>query len=178
MTAPAQEAETPFDGEKAPASPRADLVTAALLFALGIAIMQQAWQMPRFVEQSGTGLTAPGIVPGFYGSMIAVLSAVLGLRALRRGGWAVGGARSKARGDARRLLTAAALGVLYAGVLVGRVPFWLASALFVFAFTTAFEWDERPERRVRRVIEAALIGLGTGLAVTLVFEKLFLLRLP
>jgi putative tricarboxylic transport membrane protein len=68
--------------------------------------------------------------------------------------------------------------VLYAGVLVGRVPFWLASALFVFAFTAAFEWNRGPERRARRILEAALIGLGTGLAVTLVFEKLFLLRLP
>lgn len=178
MTAPAQEAESPFDGEKAPASPRADLVTAAVLMALGIAILQQAWQMPRFVEQSGTGLTAPGIVPGFYGAMIALLSAVLGLRALRRGGWAARAPRGKATSDTRRLLTAAALGVLYAGVLVGRVPFWLASALFVFAFTTAFEWEQGPQRRARRIAEAALIGLGTGLAVTLVFEKLFLLRLP
>ena len=172
------EAESPFGGEKAPASPRADLVTAAVLFPLGIAIVQQAWEMPRFVEQSGTGLTAPGIVPGFYGTMIALLSAVLGLRALRRGGWAVRAPRGKATDDGRRLLTAALLGVLYAGVLVGRVPFWLASALFVFAFTTAFEWEQGPERRARRVAEAALIGLGTGLAVTLVFEKLFLLRLP
>jgi putative tricarboxylic transport membrane protein len=171
------EAATPFEGEKAPASPRADLVTAAVLFALGIAIVQQAWGMPRFVEQSGTGLTAPGIVPGFYGVMIALLSVVLGLRAVRRGGWAVRGARGSAA-DARGLATAAVLGVLYAGVLVGRVPFWLASAVFVFAFTTAFEWAQGPERRVRRIVEAALIGLGTGLAVTLVFEKLFLLRLP
>jgi putative tricarboxylic transport membrane protein len=174
----APEAVTPLDGEKAPASPRADLVTAALLCALGVAIMAQAWSMPRFVEQSGTGLTAPGIVPGFYGAMIAMLSVVLGLRAVRRGGWAVRGSRGVAPGDGRRLLTAAVLGVAYAGVLVGRVPFWLASALFVFAFTTAFEWDQGSERRVRRVVEAALIGLGTGLAVMLVFEKLFLLRLP
>jgi putative tricarboxylic transport membrane protein len=174
----APEAATPLDGEKAPASPRADLVTAAVLFALGVAILHQAWQMPRFVEQSGTGLTAPGIVPGFYGAMIALLSGVLGLRAVRRGGWAVRGSRSGVPGDGRRLLTAAVLGVLYAGVLVGRVPFWLASALFVFAFTTAFEWDQGPERRARRIVEAALIGLGTGLGVMLVFEKLFLLRLP
>jgi putative tricarboxylic transport membrane protein len=171
------EAATPFEGEKAPASPRADLVTAAVLMALGLAILQQAWQMPRFVEQSGTGLTAPGIVPGFYGVMIALLSAVLGLRAVRRGGWAVRGARGSAQ-DARRLATAALLGVLYAGVLVGRVPFWMASALFVCAFTVAFEWGQGPGGRARRVAEAALIGLGTGLAVTLVFEKLFLLRLP
>ncbi|BDG75278.1 tripartite tricarboxylate transporter TctB family protein [Roseomonas fluvialis] len=178
MSEAAQEAESPFDGEKAPASPRADLVTAAVLFALGIAIVQQAWNMPRFVEQSGTGLTAPGIVPGFYGAMLSLLAGVLGLRAMRRGGWAVRAARAKATDDGRRLLTAAVLGVMYAGVLVGRVPFWMASALFVFAFTTAFEWDQGPERRLRRVVEAALIGLGTGVAVTMVFEKLFLLRLP
>lgn len=172
------EAESPFDGEKAPASPRADLVTAAVLFALGVAIVVQALAMPRFVEQSGTGLTAPGIVPGFYGIMIALLSAVLGLRAIRRGGWAVRGKATGTPGDGRKLLIASALGILYAGVLVGRVPFWAASALFVFAFTTVFEWDQAPERRVRRMLEAAAIGLGTGIAVMLVFERLFLLRLP
>lgn len=172
------EAESPFDGEKAPASPRADLITAAVLFALGVAIVQQALAMPRFVEQSGTGLTAPGIVPGFYGVMIALLSLVLGLRAMRRGGWAVHGAASAPTGDGRRLAIAALLGVLYSGVLVGRVPFWAASALFVFAFTTVFEWDQAPERRLRRIAEAAAIGLTTGITVMLAFEKLFLLRLP
>lgn len=171
-------APSPFEGEKAPASPRADLVTAAVLFVLGMAIMGHAWQMPRFVEQSGTGLTAPGIVPGFHGTMIALLSVVLGLRALRRGGWSARGPAARGGTDGRRLLLAAVLGVAYAGVMVGRLPFWLASALFVFAFTAAFEWLEAPERRLRRLIEAAAIGLGTGIAVTLVFEKLFLLRLP
>lgn len=172
------EAPSPFAGEKAPASPRADLLTAAVLFVLGVAIVGHAFQMPRFVEQSGTGLTAPGIVPGFHGTMIALLSVVLGIRAIRRGGWAARGPLAQGGGEGRRLALAAGLGVLYAGVLVGRVPFWAASALFVFAFTTAFEWNQEPERRARRVIEAAAIGLGTGLAVTLVFEKLFLLRLP
>jgi len=172
------EAPSPFAGEKAPASPRADLVTATVLFVFGVAIVGHAFQMPRFVEQSGTGLTAPGIVPGFHGSMIALLSVVLGLRALRRGGLAARGAVAQGGGDGRRLALAAVLGVIYAGVLVGRVPFWLASALFVFAFTTAFEWHEDSARRARRVIEAAAIGLGTGVTVMLVFEKLFLLRLP
>ena len=172
------EAESPFDGEKAPASPRADLVTAAVLFALGVAIVQQALAMPRFVEQSGTGLTAPGIVPGFYGVMIALLSLLLGLRAVQRGGWAVRGTSMNAAGDGRKLCLAALLGVLYSGVLVGRVPFWVASAVFVFAFITIFEWDLGPERRWRRIAEAAAIGLCTGIGVMLVFEKLFLLRLP
>ena len=172
------DAPSPFDGEKAPASPRADLVTAAVLFALGVAILVQAWQMPRFAEQSGTGLTAPGIVPGFYGVVIALLSVLLGMRAVARGGWAVRGAAAGDTADRRQLATAAVLGLLYAGVLVGRLPFWIASALFVFAFTTAFEWELGPQGRARRVVEAAAIGLGTGVAVMLVFEELFLLRLP
>ncbi|MBR0648423.1 tripartite tricarboxylate transporter TctB family protein [Roseomonas terrae] len=172
------DAASPFEGEKAPASPRADLVTAAVLCVFGIAVVTQAWQMPRFVEQSGTGLTAPGIVPGFYGVVIALLSIVLGMRAIRRGGWAVRGAAQGSAADRRQLATAAVLGVVYAGGMVGRVPFWLASALFVFAFTTAFEWELGPQGRLRRVIEAALIGIGTGIGVMLVFEKLFLLRLP
>jgi hypothetical protein len=171
------DATSPIDGEKAPASPRADLVTAAVLFTLGIAIVVQAWQMPRFVEQSGTGLTAPGIVPGFHGVVISLLSVILALRAVGRGGWAARGAAGGAS-DRRQLTIAAVLGLVYAGVLVGRVPFWLASALFVFAFTMAFEWDLGPRGRVRRIVEAALIGLGTGAAVMLVFERLFLLRLP
>lgn len=171
-------APSPFEGEKAPASPRADLVTAAVLFALGVAIVQQAIAMPRFVEQSGTGLTAPGIVPGFHGAMIALLSVVLGIRAMRRGGWAAHGPVARGGTDGRRLAIAAALGILYAGVMVGRVPFWLASALFVFAFTATFEWDAGPAGRTRRIVDAAAIGLGTGIAVTLVFERLFLLRLP
>ena len=88
------------------------------------------------------------------------------------------GAGGSNAADRRQLATATLLGLLYAGVMVGRLPFWLASALFVFTFTAAFEWEPGPRGRLRRVIEAALIGLGTGIAVMLVFERLFLLRLP
>jgi hypothetical protein len=174
-----EEAASPFAGERAPLPPRADLWTAAVLLAFGLGVVALALRMPTFVEQSHTGLTAPGIVPGFHGAVIALLSILLGLRALRRGALR-GGAHGQALapGDGRRLAIAAALGILYAGVLVGRLPFWLASALFVFAFTTAFEWENGSQGRARRLVEAALLGLGTGLAVMLVFERVFLVRLP
>ncbi len=173
------EAQSPLQGDRAPLPPRADLYTAAVLLAFGLGVMALAWNMPTFVEQSRTGLTAPGIVPGFHATVISLLAIVLGLRAVRRGALrqaAAAGARPA--GDARRLLTAAALGVLYAGVLVGRLPFWAATALFVFAFTTAFEWEQGPAGRLRRILEAAALGLGTGIAVMLVFERIFLVRLP
>jgi putative tricarboxylic transport membrane protein len=171
---------SPFAGDRAPLPPRADLATAAVLFALGLGVVSLAWRMPRFVEQSGTGLTAPGIVPGFYGVVIALLALLLGARALRRGALRPDAARglALAPGDGRRLLQAAVLGTLYAGFLIGRLPFWMAVALFVFAFTAGFEWERGPRGRARRVLEAALLGLGTGWAVTWVFERIFLVRLP
>ncbi|MBW8269803.1 tripartite tricarboxylate transporter TctB family protein [Caldovatus aquaticus] len=177
----APEVHSPFAGERAPVSPRADLLAAAVLLAFGLAVLALSLRMPTFAEQSGTGLTAPGIVPGFHGTVIALLALVLGLRAVRRGalrGGAPGPARAPRRQDALRLSAAAALGTLYAGFLVGRLPFWLATALFVFAFTAGFEWPRGPAGRGRRLAEAAALGLGTGWAVQLVFEDLFLVRLP
>jgi putative tricarboxylic transport membrane protein len=172
-------AQSPFAGDRAPLPPRVDLYTAAVLFAFALGVVALAWNMPTFVEQSRTGLTAPGIVPGFHGVVVAILAGVLGVRAVRRGALRAGTqGRALEPGDARSLGTAALLGVLYAGVMVGRLPFWLASALFVFAFCAAFEWSAGPQRRVRRLIEAALLGLGTGLVVSLVFERVFLVRLP
>jgi putative tricarboxylic transport membrane protein len=174
-----EDAQSPFAGDRAPLPARADLCTAAALLAFGLGVLALAWNMPTFVEQSHTGLTAPGIVPGFHATVISLLAIVLGLRAVRRGALRQAGARGgRPRGDGRRLLIAAALGVLYAGVLVGRLPFWAASALFVFAFTTAFEWEQGAAGRPRRILEAAALGLGTGLAVMLVFERIFLVRLP
>ncbi|QYU70672.1 tripartite tricarboxylate transporter TctB family protein [Leptolyngbya sp. 15MV] len=174
-----ESAPSPFAGDRAPLPPRADLYTAAVLFCFALAVLAVAWTMPTFVEQSGTGLTAPGIVPGFHATIVAILSLLLGLRAIRRGALRQPGSRrALGPGDARSLGTAAALGVLYAGVMVGRLPFWLASAIFVFAFCAAFEWSQGPQGRARRLIEAAALGLGTGLAVMLVFERVFLVRLP
>jgi putative tricarboxylic transport membrane protein len=177
----APEAQSPFGGDRAPLPPRADLITAAVLLAFGLGVVALSLGMPTFVEQSGTGLTAPGIVPGFHGTVIALLAVLLGLRAVRRGALRArpaAAAAARAGGGHWRLPLAAGLGTLYAGVLVGRLPFWLASALFVFAFIAAFEWPDAAGRRARRLLEAALIALGTGWAVTLVFERFFLVRLP
>jgi putative tricarboxylic transport membrane protein len=182
MTPPApppEEAESPFSGDRAPLPPRWDLVTAAVLLAFGLGVMALAWRMPTFVEQSHTGLSAPGIVPGFHATVIVLLALLLGLRAMRRGALAAQPARGAyAKGDAARLLIAAALGTLYAGVMVGRLPFWAASAIFVFAFVAVFEREQGPQGRARRLLEAAAIGLGTGIVVMLVFERVFLVRLP
>jgi hypothetical protein len=60
------------------------------------------------------------------------------------------------------------------------VPFWLATALFVFVAIAALRWGERRARGElgRGLLVAALCAAGTAASVTLVFQELFLVRLP
>jgi putative tricarboxylic transport membrane protein len=115
--------------------------------------------------------------------VIGVLSIWLGMRSLRGGALASGRAgqgKSEAGNSTARLALAAGLGLLFVVGLIGRMPFWLAAAIFVTLFIAAFEWRPGlgPAERVRPVATALLQGLVTGVVVTLVFERLFLVRLP
>jgi hypothetical protein len=60
-------------------------------------------------------------------------------------------------------------------LLVGRLPFWLATTLFVAGFTGVFTEGQPP---LRRLSVAVASGLLTSLMVVLVFERIFLVRLP
>ena len=167
------------------APPRTDLWIAAVFFVFGAAVACLAFLMPTYADQRGEIYTAPGLVPGFYGIVIVLLSVWLGVRAIRQGALGVDAGdgataeRGTRSGDAR-LALAAGLGLFFVVGLIGRVPFWLASAVFVTLFTVLFEWQpgQAWQIRARRIGEAVAIGFATGAAVTLVFEKVFYVRLP
>ena len=169
-----------------PATPRADLWIAVVFFVFGATAAWLAFLMPTFTNQRGEIYTAPGLVPGFYGIVIVVLSVWLGARAIRQGALGADAAADSTTAEPgthngnARLALAAGLGLLFVVGLIGRVPFWLASAIFITLFTVLFEWQPGQVRQVRarRIGEAALIGLATGAVVTLVFEKIFYVRLP
>ncbi|HEX2890809.1 tripartite tricarboxylate transporter TctB family protein [Vineibacter terrae] len=164
-----------------PLPPRYDLWTAAVFFCVGTAILWLCWQMPTYREQ-GEIYTAPGLVPALHGVIITVLSLWLGFRAIGRGALhAPREAAAPREGYSNtRLFLAAALCLVFAVGLVGQLPFWLAAAIFVFAFATLFEWQPglAPRERARRMAIAAVTGLATGGIVVLVFERVFLVRLP
>lgn len=166
-----------------PLPPRVDLVTAAVFFAAGVAVIYAAWLMPRFEEQLGQIYTAPGLVPALYGTVIAVLALWLAARSIGRGALARGGAGTRARREGysnARLALAAVLCLAFAVGMVGRLPFWLATAIFVFLFILLFEWRAgQPWReRLRPIATAALLAGATGALVMLVFQRVFLVRLP
>lgn len=161
---------------------KADFITGLVLIALGIATVVESLRMPRFEDLDINPYTVPGLVPGVLGLVILVLGAALFARAARAGGWRLGIATSRWRPDpgTRNLALAAALCLGYAAILVGRLPFWLATFLFVFGFVALFEW--RPDRtgaaRLRALAFACGYAALVAAAVTLVFQRVFLVRLP
>ena len=182
MTEATQETPSLLPHEE-PLPPRWDLYIAAAFLSLGIAIIAGAAAMPTFYERLQQTYTAPGLVPALHGAVIGLLAIWLASRAVARG------ALRQAPADTTeprvgysnfRLAVAALLCLAFAAGMVGRLPFWFATGLFVFAFTVLFEWQEGVawRERLRPLATAAAVAAGTALAVTLVFEKLFLVRLP
>lgn len=164
---------------------RADLITGLVLVAFGVAVLAESYGMPRLEERNIDPWTAPGLVPGMLGIIIALLGAVLTLRSFLAGALRPrvplpADDAAEARASRARLLLCATLCLAYALLLVGRAPFWLATGLFVFAFIAVFEWrrgdDIRP--RARKLTVAGVLAVAAMLAIPYLFERLFLVRLP
>jgi putative tricarboxylic transport membrane protein len=119
------------------------------------------------LERYGAALyTAPGLVPGLLGLVLLVLGVALALRSRP-----LAAASAAFRWGNTPLVLMLCLS--YAIGLVGRVPFWLATFLFVTAFIAIFEYPAR-----RQMALAPLYGAATSLIVTYLFETVFLVRLP
>lgn len=154
---------------------RADFFGGAVWIALGLGIVVACWRMDRFTQMGATLYTMPGLVPGIVGAVLMVLGALLMLRA-----W-----RERATGHDTdmleplvngRVLRFAAACLAYALGLVGRMPFWLGTALFIAVAVALFAPPAQPP--ARRYGLAVLIGLVTALLISTVFERIFLVRLP
>lgn len=163
---------------------RVDLVTGLVLLALGLATTVESYRMPRLEERSIDPWTVPGLVPGFLGIIIAVLGLALAMRSLAAGGLTApsqtGIDVAEVRAGRFRFFLCLVLCIVYAVGLVGRLPFWLATGLFVFVFIAAFEWNSGDDSRAR-TIKLAIAAVIAGAAATIVpfvFETLFLVRLP
>ena len=162
-------------------SPRADLWSALGWIVLGAAIIAASWRMDRLERLGATLYTAPGLVPGILGAAIALLGVLLAIRS--RAGLAAAPRAAPAdehRGGAGRVAVVLVLCLGYAVGLVGHIPFWLGTFLFVTLFVGIFERPMRRERgqTARGIVMAIVYGAATSAIVSLVFEKVFLVRLP
>jgi hypothetical protein len=182
-TTPADPAAPPH--HDAPISPRADLADAAGWIVLGIAVLIGSITMDRLEQQHINPYTVPGLLPGLLGLMMIVLGGILALRSWRRGALQMPAARADADAHEqwRRIWIVTALCATYCVVLIGHgLPFWLASTIYVTGSILILQHLSRDEdtRRlsVMAAVKALVIGLSSALITHVVFQDLFLVRLP
>jgi putative tricarboxylic transport membrane protein len=165
---------------------RADLVTGVILAAFGLAAVAESYGMPRLAERNINPWTAPGVVPGMLGVIIALLGTILASRSLFADAFHPQHVAlspedaAEQRAGRWRLGMCSLLCFTYAVVLVGHIPFWLATGLFVFTFIVVFEWqaNDEPAARTRKLAFAVGIAVLAATIIPYAFQNLFLVRLP
>lgn len=164
--------------EGAKPSARADLVSGGLWVVIGAAIAVGSWRMDRLASQGVEWFTAPGLLPGILGVAIVLAALLVVVRALRSATY------SKVQHEESHLGRAALTLVLCLGFAIGLVghglPFWLAAGVYLFLHIFLLQL---PERRAagevgRGAAVAAAIALGAAVGISLIFQEVFLVRLP
>jgi hypothetical protein len=165
--------ETPAEGRP---SARADAVVGAIWLAIGAAIVAGSWNMDRLEKQGVQWFAAPGLVPGILGLFIVGAALLIVGRSLARLSRGDAGTGAPEAGRLRRTALTLALCFAFAVGMVGHgLPFGVAAAIYLFLHIFLLEL---PERRARGALVAAVVSVGVATAVTLVFQELFLVRLP
>jgi len=159
---------------------RGDLLDAGVFAAAGAAILVASLRMDRLTDRGIQAWSAPGLTPGVVGTLIIVLSLVLGWQAVRAP------ARAKddeaaVPGAMRRAGLALLLCVVFAGITLGHgTPFVIEGAVFIFVFTTLFSWTEwrAAGRAARGLAQTLAVAIAASAFISWLFESVFLVRLP
>lgn len=125
--------------------PKADFVTAIVLLVFSLTITILSIRMPRMEEVGANPYSAPGIVPGFLGVIIFVLSIILLVRSLLKNGYKFDLSQKTViaffKDDSiLRVLLTIIISVIYGAGLLGRIPYVLATFLYVMVFVLIFEY--------------------------------------
>jgi hypothetical protein len=145
-------------------------------FALGAAVLVASWRMDRLEGLHINPWSVPGLLPGLLGALMMLFGAALVLR------------RPSARDSEKtpgtgRIWLALVLCVGFAAGLLGHgLPFWLTAAGFMFVAILSFRWlDRDTEAKTslgRLAFESAAISIAASVAISLLFQEVFLVRLP
>jgi hypothetical protein len=171
--------------DEPPAAPRSDLKDAIGWVLFGGAVLAGSITMDRLEQQNINPVTAPGLLPGLLGIAMILLGLVMGVRSWEHGAFrqAIPPATAHQREERKRVAVAVLLCTGYGAVLVGHgIPFWIASSIYVTASILIFQRmsPDVSERRLtaRAWTKALAIGVISSVVTWLVFERLFLVRLP
>lgn len=179
------EAQAHFDAETEDITPRSDFWQGAGWIVFGIAVLVGSVTMDRLESQHINPYTVPGLLPGVLGLGMIVLGAVLAVRSWRRGAFTEPRAPFTAhqREVRKRVWIVIALCAVYSVGLIGQgLVFWLGSAIFItgsILVLQRMDLDPVKRRLTPKVwVQAVLIGVLASVITQLVFQDIFLVRLP
>jgi len=150
-----------------------DRAQGAFWILIGGAIFYASWTMDRLANLGVKPFSAPGLLPGVLGVFIFILGVAMLLRGKRE--------TSEPPVEWRRIVLPLALCLGFAGGMVGRgIPFWLAAWSFVAVMIFTLQYQERKMKGElgRLALIAASVGGAASIAISAVFQELFLIRLP
>ena len=173
----------------------ADRVGGLIWVVFGAAIIYGSWMMDRLTQLQIHPATAPGLVPGLLGIGIVILGLILLFRAEARttadfsGSAGQGGATASETAEdpaedglaLKRVLLSWVLCITYGGLLLGHgAPYWVLTAAFLFLHINLIDETNAVPAKLdkHRALIAAIIAVAFATAVALIFEKVFLVRLP
>ena len=169
---------------------RADMVAGLIIIVVAAAFAAGSLAMPWDGSEWGI-YAAPGLVPLLLSVILILTGLVLVLRSalanvyyakLQQAAMEEAasievsedlkekGNVSKSVPEWKRIVLTVALVSVYIFLLLGRLPYMIATAIFVAVFILAFKGGG--------IVKAVLTGGLTAVSVWLVFEKIFIIRLP
>jgi putative tricarboxylic transport membrane protein len=168
----------------------ADRIGGLIWVAFGGAVVYGSWAMDRLQSMGIPPATAPGVVPGLLGIGIIIFGLIL---LVRREPSTADAEETAASIEAPADMPAAdelqwkrgalswALCMTYGGVLLGgALPYWVLTAAFLFLHILLLDETEAVPAvpTLRRLATAAVIAPVVATVVMLVFQRIFLVRLP
>jgi hypothetical protein len=185
MSLPEPASSTASHHAEAVVAPRGDFLSAIGWMTLGTAILIGSVMMDRLADQDINPYTIPGLLPGLLGIAMMILGGLLAIRSWHARPFRPAETTDPSTSHAGRKRLAVVLGLCLAfGVgLVGHgLPFWVAVLIFVTASILCLQYQQRPAIAstigLRQFAAATAIGLGAGIAITIIFQDLFLVHLP
>ena len=160
---------------------KADFYTSVVLMAFGITVTVMAVKMP-VIERDP--YSSPGVLPAVLGVIITGLSFFMLIRSLYRSKGHLGVPGNSVKSflkeiATRKMIVTIVLCLLYV-FLLGKVQFSLLTFLYVFIFIVFFECDRKIPvvQQKKKLLIAGIVAVLSAVLITVVFQYLFLVRLP
>src|SRR5262245_15917936 len=167
----------------------ADRIGGLIWVAFGGAVVYGSWAMDRLQSLGIPPATAPGVVPGLLGIAFIIFGVIL---LVRRESVPAETAETAASTEAapaaptdelhwKRAALSWTLCMIYGAVLLGGgLPYWVLTAAFLFLHILLLDETEAVPAvpTLRRLLVTAAIAPVVATVVMLVFQHIFLVRLP